>query len=199
MPQDTRADGPPAAPDDQPSADLLARAQAGDRAALDILFERYLVPLRRWASGRLPRWARDIADTQDVVQDTLLQTFKRVEFLEHGQSGSLQAYLRQAVMNRIRDEFRRSRRQPGREPVDSGLPAVDASPLEEAIGTEIMTTYEEALDRLRPDEREAVVGRIEMGLSYDELADVLERPTANAARSAVVRALVRLAEEMGRG
>lgn len=198
MPEDAPAAGPVADLGDQPSADLLARAQAGDRAALDILFERYLVPLRRWASGRLPRWARDIADTQDVVQDTLLQTFKRVEFLERGESGSLQAYLRQAVMNRIRDEFRRSRRRPGREPVDSGQPAVDASPLEAAIGTEILTTYEKALGRLRADEREAIVGRIEMGLSYEELADVLERPTANAARSVVVRALVRLAEEMGR-
>ena len=55
---------------------LLAQARAGDRTALDTLFARYLPPLRRWATGRLPRWARDVSDTQDLVQDTLLQTFK---------------------------------------------------------------------------------------------------------------------------
>jgi hypothetical protein len=38
---------------------LLARARAGDDRALEPMFARYLPRLRRWASGRLPRWARD--------------------------------------------------------------------------------------------------------------------------------------------
>ena len=50
------------------SVDLLERAQAGDRAALDAPVARYLPRLRRSASGRLPRWARDRADTQDLVR-----------------------------------------------------------------------------------------------------------------------------------
>ena len=54
---------------------LLERARAGDEGALNDLFARYGPALRRWASGRLPRWARDLADTPDLVQDTLLQTF----------------------------------------------------------------------------------------------------------------------------
>ena len=37
-----------------------------------------------------------------------------------------------------------------------------------------------------------------MDLTYEELAQTLDRPTPNAARSAVVRALFRLAEHMGR-
>jgi RNA polymerase sigma-70 factor (ECF subfamily) len=180
------------------SVELLALAKAGDSSALDVLFTRYLVPLRRWAHGRLPRWVRDIADTEDLVQDTLLQTFKRIELFEPDRSGALEAYLRQAVMNRIRNEFRRSRR---REPVavlDTDAPADAPSPLDEAIGAELRDEYERALARLKPEEREAVVGRIEMDLTYEELADTLGRPTPNAARSAVVRALFRLAEEMGR-
>jgi DNA-directed RNA polymerase specialized sigma24 family protein len=59
--------------------------------------------------------------------------------------------------------------------------------------------YEAALLRLRPEERDAIIGRVEMDLTYEELAETLGRPNANAARSAVVRAIVRLAEEMGRG
>jgi RNA polymerase sigma-70 factor (ECF subfamily) len=180
------------------SLDLLALVRQGDRAALEILFERYATPLRRWTSGKLPRWARDIADTQDLVQDTLLQTFKRIELFTPERSGALEAYLRQAVMNRIRDEFRRRRRRAPATAVDSQHPADDPSPYERAVGAELAGDYERALACLRDEERAAIVGRIEMGLSYEELAQTLDKATPNAARMTVVRALIRLAEEMGR-
>src|SRR6187399_3078796 len=115
------------------SVRLLARARAGDPTALDELMGRHLPRLRRWASGRLPRWARDVADTQDLVQETLLQTFKRIDRFETRGDGALQAYLRQGVLNRIRDEFRRARRRPPNEPLDSQKPDSGASPLDEAI------------------------------------------------------------------
>ena len=181
------------------SIDLLDLAKSGDRDALEVLFERYLKPLRTWASGRLPRWARDMADTQDFVQDALLQTFKRIELFEPERAGALQAYLRQAVMNRIRDEYRRTRR---RQPVHTLDEQHADRPALAARGGDrrgVAWRYESALARLRPEERDAIVGRIEMDLTYEELADTLGRPNANAARSAVVRAIVRLAEEMGRG
>ena len=90
---------------------LLDRARAGDREALERLFQRHVRPLQRWARGRLPGWARGLADTDDLVQDTLIQTFKRIEDFQPRRVGALQAYLRQAVLNRIRDELRRKRRQ----------------------------------------------------------------------------------------
>src|SRR5262249_934055 len=91
---------------------LIERVRAGDQEALQHLFARHLKPLQRWARGRLPRWARDLADTDDLVQDTLVQTFKRIEDFEPRHVGALQAYLRQAVLNRIRNELRRKGRQP---------------------------------------------------------------------------------------
>ncbi|HEX5107058.1 MAG TPA: RNA polymerase sigma factor [Vicinamibacterales bacterium] len=99
-------------PDPSSTVELVALAQQGDRSALDRLFARHAPPLRRWASGRLPGWARDLADTDDVVQDALLQTFKRIEDFEARGAGSLHAYLRQAVLNRIRDQLRRLKRRP---------------------------------------------------------------------------------------
>jgi DNA-directed RNA polymerase specialized sigma24 family protein len=69
------------APSDS-TLDLLARARAGDDRALEPLFARYLPRLRRWASGRMPRWARDAGDTQDLVQDTLLSVFKQIDGFE---------------------------------------------------------------------------------------------------------------------
>src|SRR5689334_16083378 len=51
--------------------ELLRLAKAGDPQALDALMSRYLPRLQRWASGRLPPWARSLLDTSDLVQETL--------------------------------------------------------------------------------------------------------------------------------
>jgi RNA polymerase sigma factor (sigma-70 family) len=178
---------------------LLERARSGDQEALEQLFGRYLKPLQRWARGRLPGWARDLADTDDLVQDTLVQTFKKIEDFEPRRVGALQAYLRQAVLNRIRDEFRRKRRQPEMTELNGLERARAASPVEEAIGHEEVDRYESALTRLRPEDREAIIARVEMGYSYEELAEALGRPSPDAARKAAQRALLRLAEEIQRG
>ena len=178
---------------------LLSRARSGDQQAIDLLFARHLKPLQRWASGRLPRWARGLADTDDLVQDTLLQTFKRIETFEPRRVGALQAYLRQAVLNRLRDELRRKARQPETAELDRVEDVANRSPLEEAIGREAVEEYEEALARLRPEEREAIIARVEMGYTYEELADALGKPSADAARKTARRALLRLAEVMDRG
>ena len=200
-----RGSGKPTGPevsgrtDPESTFHLLDRARAGDEGALERLFERHLKPLQRWARGRLPGWARDVADTDDLVQDTLIQTFKRIEGFEPRRVGALQAYLRQAILNRIRDELRRKRRQPDVTELD-GLELDHAkSPLEQAIGQEAVDRYERALARLKPEEREAIIARVEMGYSYEELAEALGKPTSDAARKAAQRALVRLAEEMKRG
>ena len=177
---------------------LIERARAGDQQALDRLFARHLKPLQRWATGRLPKWARGLTDTDDLVQDTLLRAFKRIELFEPRHVGALQAYLRQVVLNRIREELRRTGRRP--EATELGeIEADDAgSPLEHAIGSEAVERYEGALARLKAEEREVIIARVEMGYTFEELAEALGKPSAEAARKAAHRALVRLAEEMQR-
>ena len=177
---------------------LIERARAGDQQALERLFARHLKPLQRWARGRLPKWARDLADTDDLVQDTLVQTFKRIEHFEPRRVGALQAYLRQAVLNRIRNELRRKGRQPHATDLDGLEVESVESPLEQAIGQEAVERYEGALQRLNAEEREAIIARVEMGYSFEELAEALGKPTPDAARKTAHRALVRLAEEMKR-
>jgi RNA polymerase sigma-70 factor (ECF subfamily) len=134
-----------------------------------------------------------MADTDDLVQDTMIRTLKQIDLFEYRTDGALQAYLRQAVMNRIRNEIRRARRHPSPDPLDSGAPASDLSPLEALIGRQTVDAYEKALDDLSPQDREAVIGRVELGLSYEDLAKAMARPSADAARMAVGRALVKLA------
>jgi RNA polymerase sigma factor (sigma-70 family) len=196
----------PAQHDDEPEApaldatvELLERAQAGDAEAVNLLFSRYLPPLRRWARGRLPQYARDLLETEDLVQETMVHAFRRLKVFEMRHDGALHAYLRQAVVNRIRDEMRRAQRRPAPAELEADQHQDrSASPLEAAIGTQAVERYESALARLRDEDRQAVVARVELGLSYAEVAVALGKSSPDAARMAVARALVKLAQEMGK-
>ena len=172
------------------------RARAHDAAALNQLIARYLPELRRWTSGRLPEWTRQAADTDDLVQETLIKVFRRLKEFDYRGEGALLAYLRQAILNRIRTEIRSARRRPPTEALEDDHQAPGPSPLEAAIGADAVEGYEAALARLRDDEREAIVARIELGLTYAEMARVLGKPSPDAARMAVTRALVRLTREL---
>lgn len=175
---------------------LLERAKLGDRDALEALFARHIPVLRRWAAGRLPRCARDLADTHDLVQETVLQTFKRIETFEPRGEGALQAYLRQALMNRIRNELRRAGRRGSAEDLNEEIPSEETSPLEAAIRQQQIHKYEAALSRLSERDRELIVARVELGLTYEEMALAFGKPSWNAARMATARALLRLADEV---
>ena len=178
---------------------LLARAQAGDADALNDLFSRHVPLLSRWARGRLPGWARDGADTHDLVQETVLQTFKNMGGFEPRGKGALRAYLRQALLNRVRNEIRRVSRRPTIERLDEQAPTHESSPLQLAIRQQQRERYERALSRLKDSDRELIVARLELGMTYEEMAEALGKPSWNAARMAVVRALIRLATELKSG
>ena len=66
-------------PGEATTIQLLARAREGDEGALDEVFARSIPPLRRWARGRLPRWARGLMDTDDLVQDTVISTLRQID------------------------------------------------------------------------------------------------------------------------
>lgn len=183
------------------SEQLLKRGAAGDDSAVNALWARHLPRLRRWAHGRLPQWARGFADTGDIVQDALLRTFRRLDQFEPQGSEALQAYLRQAVRNRILDEIRRAGRQPDLETVDTietTRSTEEPSPFDLAADSEERRRYRDALLRLGEEDRELIVSRLDLHYSYEQIALITDRATPNAARVAVRRAIVRLAAEMDR-
>jgi RNA polymerase sigma-70 factor (ECF subfamily) len=185
--------------DVESSLELLGRARNGDRESLERLCARYLPRLKRWAHGRLPPWPRGPLATDDLVQEALLRTLAHIGDFEPRHEAALQAYVRQALMNRIRDEIRRAGRRPAAGELPSQHPDESPSPLEQTIGRQAVERYEAALARLKEEDRAAIVAKLELGGSYQELAESLGKPSADAARMAVSRALVRLAEEMARG
>lgn len=176
---------------EESSLSLLARARQGDTVALEALMGRYLSRLQRWASGRLPARARPLIDTDDVVQDALFNTFRRLDHFEPRHHGALLAYLREAVANRIRNEVRRT--APDVDPATDPelLPSEVPSVLDQVVSRQAFESYEQALSQL-DDNRSAIIGRFEMGYSYDALARALNRPSSEAARKLTERAVRRL-------
>jgi RNA polymerase sigma factor (sigma-70 family) len=200
MPDDPR---PPGAASErrEPSLletrELLRLAKDGDRVALDQLMSRYLPRLERWASGRLPTYARSLLDTSDLVQDTLLRVLERLDRVEIRGPGAFQSYVRLAVLNRIRDEVSWARIRPGPDGVPETLPDRLPSPLEHAIGAEVLGRFERALAGLNEEDRHLLHLRIELDYDYAEIAELTGRPSRDAARMSIQRALSRLADAMG--
>ena len=179
------------------TAELLDRWRSGDEAAVGRLLERYLPSLQRWAHGRLPSYARSLADTHELVQDAVMHALSRTAGFQPRHEGSLYAYLRQAVINRIRDEYRRAQRAPGRVDVSLERPADDnRSPLEQAIGQESLGRDIAALEKLEERERSMIVARMELLLSYEEIATKFGLKSASTARGTIARALARLSRYM---
>jgi RNA polymerase sigma factor (sigma-70 family) len=175
--------------------DLLERFKSGDQQAVDLLVERSIPQLRRWARGRLPAWARSSAETQDLVQTALLRALPKLKDFQARHPGALQAYLRQAVANHINDEIRKVSTRPTAAVTDVHADP-RPSPLEQVIGREGFERYETALQKLRASDREAIIARLELQQSYEEVAIALQKPSANAARVAVARAVKALIELM---
>jgi RNA polymerase sigma-70 factor (ECF subfamily) len=178
------------------TATLLSRVRSGDAGARERLVALYLPLLRRWARGRLPAQARDLCDTHDLVQVTLISALDRIEHFRPQREGAFLAYLRTALMNSVRMELRRVQRRGEHLGLDGAGAELDAG-LAAPQDPDRLLDYETALAHLKPLQREAVILRFEFGMDFAEIAAALGRPSAAAAHMLVARALVALAEALG--
>jgi RNA polymerase sigma-70 factor (ECF subfamily) len=176
--------------------ELILRARGGVSGAVEAILQRCLPPLKRWAHGRLPAAARGHLDTGDLVQDAAMNAIARLDTFEPRHVGAMQAYLRQSVMNRIRDEVRRFTRRPTPVELPEDYKSEDPSPEEHAIHEETYSRYRAALDTLRPRERELVIARVEAQWTAPEIAEYFGFNSVDGARMAVNRAMQRLGVAM---
>lgn len=181
---------------DQPTMELIIRARGGDSAAINAILERCLPPLKRWAHGRLPAAARGHLDTGDLVQDAAMNAIARLDSFEPRHVGAMQAYLRQSVINRIRDEMRRFTRRPASVELPEDFKSEQPSPEEHAIHEQTYARYRAAMNTLRPRERELVIARVEAQWTAPEIAEHFGFNTVDGARMAVNRAMQRLGVAM---
>lgn len=182
------------------TATLLSRVREGDDQARERLCGEYLPILMRWAHGRLPAAARDLNETADLVQVTLLRALGSLDRFESRHEGAFLAYLRTALLNVMRTEIERSQRSSRRLPLDDlDAELAGDSLLAREVGPDLLWDYERALADLSPDWREALILRLEFGFSFEEVAVAMARPSADAARMLVHRALAALSERLGPG
>jgi len=178
------------------TASLLRRARTGDSKAQNDLVMRYMDLLRRWARGRLPGYARDLVETADLVQDTLVKALARLDQFEPRREGAFLSYLRKILINEVRDQIRRARRHSTVHDSVDHLKGGTPSPLEHLITAETLDRYEAALDTLPDKTREAVILWLEFGYSHRQICEAIDGHSENATRMRVSRALAHLASEM---
>jgi RNA polymerase sigma factor (sigma-70 family) len=183
---------------DAATIDLLAEARAGRRSALDIIFSRQYNALVRWTRGRLPSWARGTTDTADIVQDALTRVLGRVDRIDVPGKGALAAYLRRSIQNRILDEMRYVGRRPSADLETVQLQDRSPSAFETLVSAQDQERYKAALTRLSSLDRELIVGAVELGYNHEQLALATGKPTPDAARVGLIRAIKRLVDDMKR-
>jgi RNA polymerase sigma-70 factor (ECF subfamily) len=187
LPDDTTQANPSA------TAVLLSRARSGDSTAKEELFQRFLPILRRWAHRRLPLRARDLAETSDLVQITLLRSLNRLDEFESRGEGAFLGYLRSILLNVVREEIRRSSRRGHHQRLEETLASPLSSVAEQVVGADQMERYQRGLALLNEEQQQAVLLRVEFGYTYAQIAEALAKPSADAARMTVARAFAALA------
>ena len=147
--------------------DLLARLRDGDAAAFDAVFRAWYAPLVRLADAML----HDRGAAEEVVQDVMLELWRRRE--ELALTGPLRAYLHQSTRNRALNHLRHGRIVRQSEPYvrpPTAAPRADAR----VSSRELQAVVAEAMAELSPPQREVFEMSRRDGLTYPEIASVLD-------------------------
>lgn len=152
---------------------LLSQFLAGDERAFETLVGRYEAPLRKLVYGLVRDWAL----AEDVAQDAFLRAYRKASTFRGG--SSVKAWLYRIAINRAYDELRRTRRK-GEISLESAGVELDesrtASPEALAAARELERHIAMALSEMREEYRTALMLREMEGMTYREIAELLEWP-----------------------
>jgi RNA polymerase sigma factor (sigma-70 family) len=138
--------------------------KCGSREALARIYTKYVDSMLTLAMGLL----NDAHAAEDVVQDVFTAFARSANGF--GLPGSLKAYLTTAVVNRVRDRWRRKPQQPAALVEDAPLASEARGPDEELVFTEDTRRLNEALAELPHEQREAVMLRLKGNMKFNEIA-----------------------------
>ncbi len=198
-------------PDSVETQSLLLQADSGDRQAFEELFARHRSALRRAVELRLDAKLRARVDPSDVVQETQLEAFQRLpDYLER-RPMPFRLWLRKTAYQRLlkvqRQHLNTAKRAAGREvplPQESSLLlaeqllAAGPTPSQQVAKRELARRLRSALSELPSAQREVLLMRNFEGLSYQEVAYILDIDAA-AARKRYGRALLQLRHRLLEG
>src|SRR5512141_2109607 len=179
--------------------ELVVRAQGGDQRAFELLVAKYQRKLGRLLS----RLVRDPAEVEDVTQEAFIKAYRALPSFR-GDSAFYTWLYRIAINTAKNYLVALGRRAPTSTSFDNeeaeGFEAADqlrdmATPESELEGKEIAAVVNRAMDALPEDLRTAITLREIEGLSYDEIADVMNCPIGTV-RSRIFRAREAIATEL---
>lgn len=176
-----------------PDRELMERARAGERAAFDQLVARYQRRLLRLVL----RLLRDQAEAEDVVQETFLRAYRALPRFRG--DAAFYTWLYRIALNGARNAILR-RRQRGA-PLGLTPPQLPApvgeigTPESMLLSKQVMQTIDAAMDALPLELRTAIVLREIEGLSYEEIAQIMECPLGTV-RSRIFRAREAIARRL---
>lgn len=191
-------------PDSEETCRLLERIRGGDQQAVETLLARYRPDLRSFIEARLdPRMAARL-DASDIVQEAQLEVSRRLaDYLER-QPMPFHLWVRRTAFERLLDverhHLKRARRSvdremalPERSSWLSAQPLVTkgSSPSKQLAARELAQRVSHAVAQLAQSDREVMLMRHAEGLSFDEIARLLDIEPATA-RKRFGRALIRL-------
>jgi RNA polymerase sigma-70 factor, ECF subfamily len=170
--------------------ELVARVQQGDKKAFDLLVLKYQLRVSKLVS----RFLRNQSDVPDVVQDAFIKAYRAIPNFR-GDSAFYTWLYRIAINTAKNHLVAQSRKSPAnsidaQEAEDYGASEwlkEYASPEREALASELEATIHQAMGDLPPDLREAITLREIEGLSYEEIAAVMDCPIGTV-RSRIFRA-----------
>ncbi len=169
---------------------LVERVQAGDKRAFDVLVGKY----QHKIANLIARYVRDPAEVQDLVQETFIKAYRALGNFR-GDS-AFYTWLYRIAINTAKNHLVAQTRRPPGSDIDAGeAEQYDGesalkeygSPERIALKDEIAETVVKAIEELPEDLRTALLLREMDGLSYEEIAKVMECPIGTV-RSRIFRA-----------
>lgn len=184
---------------DESDQDLVKRVQRGDKTAFNVLVLRYQHRVLKLVS----RFARDSAEAEDIAQEAFIKAYRALASFR-GDS-AFYTWLYRIAINTAKNAIVSNRRRP----VDFDLDLQDPEQFERQsrlkevdtpegmlLSEEIRGTVAKAIEQLPEDLRTAIMLRELEGLSYEEIAEVMECPVGTV-RSRIFRAREAIDRKLG--
>lgn len=177
---------------------LVNRVQKGDKTAFDLLTRKYQHKIAKLIS----RYVRDRREVEDVTQEALIKAYRAIGGFR-GDS-AFYTWLYRISVNTAKNYLEsQGRRPPGTdleiesaELVDGGSSLREqATPERQMLTDEIANTVHRVIDGLPDDLRTAITLREIEGMSYEEIADVMDCPIGTV-RSRIFRAREAVDQEL---
>ncbi len=184
----------------EPDAQLVQKCLRGDGPAWEELVHRHA----RRVFGLCYRFTGNSHEAEDLSQEVFLKVYRSLVSYRSA-AGGFPTWLTSVTRNLLVDHYRRTKRDRLTDSIEDETLQVEEkhassrTPFKHVADSELSAQIQQALSRLSPDLREAVILRDLQGLEYNEIQEVLSVPEGTV-KSRINRGrieLARILDQMG--